>query len=350
VRALITTTVTVPENLRHWRDQLDDEDVIVIAGDQKTPHDDVFKLLDDLPGHNIYLRPTDQERWRCSEPTGWSCVQRRNIALLEALKEGADTITTVDTDNYPLGPRWFQEADRALATTFARTSQVQPKHSDVPGWYDPGILCNPSVHHRGMPVSELHGPRAISEFEATDLRIGVVASLWLEDPDVSACERIAVDPVVTSVIGVTTLSGTTWAPFNSQATTYRREVAPVMAVWPHVGRYDDIWGSYLARAAFMVTGHSVYYGYPLVRQQRHPHDLLRDLREEMFGMRYTEELVAELYHAAVGVGSITRLRAPNLVEVGRQLTVRLGRFEWMPPNTLRFFDAWFKDVEEAMQR
>jgi hypothetical protein len=344
-RALITTTVTVPDNLEAWRRHMKDDDIIIVAGDLKTPHDAVVKTLANLPGDNVYLDPDDQIKWLCSEVIGWNSIQRRNVALLEALSRGAEIITTVDTDNFPVGADWFDEVDRRLAPEKAMITTVTTRRDDEPGWYDPGVLCQPPVSHRGMPIGRVHEPWSATSWIDDWPKIGVVASLWKGDPDVGAHYRMANDPWVTSVIGEATLDARTWAPFNSQATTYLREVAPVMAVWPHVGRYDDIWASYLARATFMITGHQVYYGAPLVHQDRHPHDLVTDLEREIFGLRFTGMLTRELYRA---VGEMPASIPHDVTRIARYLTLRLETLDWLPRNLLRFFSAWSRDLRRVM--
>src|SRR5687767_10437313 len=105
-RALITTTIRVPHNLREWRRAgFDDDDVFIIAGDQRTPHSDMIAFLRTLPGNNIYLAPHDQEKWASSKVIEWHSIQRRNIALLEAMKLKPEWIITVDDDNWPIDPR-----------------------------------------------------------------------------------------------------------------------------------------------------------------------------------------------------------------------------------------------------
>jgi hypothetical protein len=48
---------------------------------------------------------------------------------------------------------------------------------------------------------------------------------------------------------------------------------------PHVGRMDDIWAGYLVEA----MGFRVVYQRPSVRQQRNPHNLLKDFENECLG-------------------------------------------------------------------
>ena len=40
----------------------------------------------------------------------------------------------------------------------------------------------------------------------------------------------------------------TWCPFNSQNTAISRSVIPAYCLSPRVGRYDDIWASYVCLA------------------------------------------------------------------------------------------------------
>jgi len=57
----------------------------------------------------VYLTPDEQCKYKCSELLGWNTITRRNIALLEALRWGADVIITVDDDNIPLSSTYFHD-------------------------------------------------------------------------------------------------------------------------------------------------------------------------------------------------------------------------------------------------
>lgn len=348
MRALITTTITVPENLREWRKHLNDDDVIVVAGDTGGPHNEIRQFLRELPGFNQYVDPEEQAVWRISECIGWKSIQRRNIALLEALEWNPEFITTVDTDNWPVGTQWFAPESYG--------EKLNPLHKDhlktqmiggVP-WYNPGRLCYPSVSHRGMPWSQKYAISGtdLGMHDSMDESIGVWASLWKGDPDIDAIERIAVNPQVRNAASAIFDVGV-WAPFNSQSTTYRANLAPLMMVWPGVGRFDDIFASYLARAVMDIFGYRVYYGYPLVRQDRHEHNLLTDLKGEIFGYEHTEELVAhfrEWVNGELGWEAANRDNVGLIIDKMMSLTNSLKRFDWMPRQTLRTFHAWYQDL------
>jgi hypothetical protein len=54
-----------------------------------------------------------------------------------------------------------------------------------------------------------------------------------------------------------------------------------MLVLVGVGRYDDIWGSYIAQRVMAETGHRVHYGKPFVWQERNPQSIWTNLRDEI---------------------------------------------------------------------
>ena len=81
------------------------------------------------------------------------------------------------------------------------------------------------------------------------------------------------------------------APFNSQNTFLAREVIPYYAVLPHVGRMDDIWGSYILQHYFP---DSVVYNKASVYQDRNVQDLITNLEKKVIGYRNTYKLIRDL--------------------------------------------------------
>jgi hypothetical protein len=86
----------------------------------------------------------------------------------------------------------------------------------------------------------------------------------------------------------------TWAPFNSQNTALLTELIPAYLLFPHIGRYDDIWASYVVRHISDWMGDLVTYGAPLVRQKRNPHNLFKDLDAERLGMENNDTFLQAL--------------------------------------------------------
>jgi hypothetical protein len=139
-------------------------------------------------------------------------------------------------------------------------------------------------------------------------RVGVVNGLIYGDPDIDAVERIVNEPVVSAYrhqarAGVAIDPRFTWSPINSQNTAWRAELAPLMLLPPGVGRYDDIWGSYIAQAVLAATDYKVVFGKPYVTQWRNEHDVVHDLELEVFGMRHTDRFVELVREAPVRAGA-----------------------------------------------
>jgi hypothetical protein len=333
--ALITTTINVPRNLALWRDQLGDGAVFIVAGDKKSPHEDIEYLLSLLPGDNRYLRPEAQEGWEVSEVIGWNCIQRRNIALLEAIALNPDVIVTVDDDNWPGG--WTTEYLSTLGenqTLFLTATQN--------GWYNVGAMLRPAVVHRGFP-QEYRNTRPIVEGSMFSGRIGVHAGLWLGDPDIDAIERMVKDPFVTSILGDATLDLGTWSPFNSQSTAYLGKLAPLMFCFPGVGRMDDIWASYLARRVMDHLWYYAHYGHPHVRQDRNEHNLVRDVEAELLGYEFTLEVAEVLRQVRL---ENTDGVFESMVKCHDAMAANLSHI--LPEQTLSSLTAWQNDVRRAL--
>lgn len=330
--AIITTTINVPNNLRRWGEQLGPNDVIVVAGDQKTPHNDVYKVLEDIGCETRYLHPIDQIEWMSSTATGWNCIQRRNIALLEALRFNPDIIITVDDDNVPTRDNHVQRVRQVLDGQVTTTTMLR----SWTRWYNVGVALSPPVVVRGFPLDRRHDHPDLN-YVTGMLRTGVLASLWLGDPDIDAVTRICHDPQVTDMVSPdVVLAPGTWCPFNSQATAYRRELAPLMMVWPGVGRYDDIWASYLAQRVMEHLGWVVRFGNPLVRQERNPHNLVRDLDQEMYGYRHTGDVTAALRDVT--------LTTTDVIECLRECFTGVRSLTTVPRQTSDSWMAWLEDL------
>lgn len=313
--ALIMTTINVPENLRAWRDCLRTDDVIVVAGDHQTPHEDVAKLLAELPGENVYLPPQEQaRRWPgLSIALSWKTIRRRNLATLAALDYDPAWLLTVDDDNWPqyVSPE-FGDRIRVPLTQGLRDHSMITMSS---GWYNAAGMLHPPVWHRGFPQSfrsdDMRGlgfNDPASMLTTNDAQLAVLALLWHGDPDVDALDRYRDDVEITGWHGGQgiTLAPGTWCPFNGQAVAFVRQLVPAMFWWQHVGRYDDIWASFLTQRVMQELNLVARWGEPLVIQRRAEHTvrdfpaLVRDLEQEMVGYRYNEEVIRFLRELDLG--------------------------------------------------
>lgn len=332
---LITTTINVPHVLKLYR-RYGPDVPFIIAGDLKSPHEAIMELLDEIQPA-IYLEPRYQERYECSEHIGWNCIQRRNIALLEAIKMRPKVIVTIDDDNIPLCADYFGEMYQRV---------TEPYHGRMATnneWFNIGDLIEPRFCHRGFPTRQYEERRyACDIVSATDCKIGIWEGLWLGDPDVGAAFRVAQPAlrllnVCTYAIAV---DKRVYAPINTQNTAaIAVGIAPTFPVFPGVGRYDDIWPSYIAQRIMWENDYYVGYGAPFCWQERNPHSLERDLRMEAFGDKHTEDFC--LFLRTLGI--------PNGDIIGQLQFIyeRLGYFP-MPEQTLDFCAAWLRDLEKVL--
>lgn len=327
---MITTTIQYPKVLALYAKHATtlDNFKIFIAGDLSTP---------DLSGGPwIYLEPeVQQASWKTSRILPWRSITRRNIALLEALKWKADVVVTIDDDNLPLNSDYFHHIQYALECPF---NGLQASSSS--GWFDVGQMVFPSASHRGFPA-EKAGDLAVNPVVGAN--VGVCAGIVLGDPDIAAVTRIATHPIV-HVVSEVLRSGVVVDPsaitvFNTQNTAVLRRFAPALLCCPQFGRYDDIFASLICQRMMREEGYQVYFGQPLVWQQRNPHDLNVDLEAEVFGMKHVVHLAGVLDH--IQTFAVDKHPVRQMYEV-------ISHVDWCPDGVGELVDAWMTDVEAVL--
>lgn len=333
---LITTTIYVPKVLELYR-ALDGEVAIFVAGDRKTPHAEARAFVSGL-GNAVYLSDTDQENlgYRSSELIGWNRIMRRNLALLEAIRAGCDLIVSIDDDNIPVDRGYFRDFAGVLGRPYAG-----PVIHAEAGWFDVGGFFAPPFHHRGFPYDRRHADPGIRVSPCAGGRIGVAAGLWMGDPDVDAMQRITNRPVALQPsemlrAGIA-VAPDCWTTFNTQNTAFIRALAPLMMVLVGVGRYDDIWASYILQRIAREDGLMVHFGRPFVWQERNPHNLWTNLKDEIYGMEHTPRFCRDLDAARLGSG------AP--LEKLARLYEHLATLDYLPEIVVELGRAWCADVE-----
>lgn len=290
VKAIATTTINAPTEAIKRFVEIGKRDgwMVIIAGDFKTPHD-AYKRLEAENSHVIYVWPDQQdERWpELSALIGPNCIQRRNFAVLEAYNRGAEIIAVVDDDNIPYAG-WGQEltVGKEVEVTEFKTKLRVFDPLRVANWPNGELM---QIWHRGFPVqlladrdAEFASSGALKPAKAKR-KVLVQADLWNGDPDVDAVCRIALRPAVTWARLQQPIASDKPMPFNSQNTFLHRSVIPYYFLFPAVGRMDDIWAAYMVQRQFP---NSVVFNNASVYQERNPHDLSKDLENEIIGYRY----------------------------------------------------------------
>jgi hypothetical protein len=276
-KVIATTTINPPTEallkfaaMKDW--------TLVVAGDNKTPHDDYSKI------NCVYLSPKHQQEYdpALSEAIGMNCIQRRNFAYLFAVKElGADIVASIDDDNIPL-PGWGEDLmlGREIGCTQYSTTQDA---------FDPLFVTNhPHIWHRGFPLQLVNGRNA-QGIEVVK-KFNVQADTWNQEPDIDATCRMIYAPNCNFDDNRFPFCADKISPFNSQNTFVMHEVMQNYFLFPHTGRMDDIWASFHAQR----HGASVIYGCASVIQKRNDHDLTKDMKAEYLGYENNLKIIQAL--------------------------------------------------------
>jgi Reversibly glycosylated polypeptide len=298
--AVVTTTIHVPELLRCYAEdarQFGRSDVsFIVVGDRKTPaatRDFCEGLRRSSQAQVVYLDLEDQAAYLTRYPElkrhlPYDSIQRRNVGMLLAYEGGAEVIITIDDDNF------LAEPDFVGRHQIVGSERTLEAFGTPLGWINVCEFLREEhgghFYHRGFPLRMRGRPETRQPIATVATgRVVVNAGLWLDEPDVDAVTRLAA-PVRTTGFrgGNFALAPGSWSPFNSQNTALHRDVIPAYFLSPLVGRYDDIWASYVVCAIATHLGDLITFGHPLVRQTRNPHDYWVDLEMEANGMRLTD--------------------------------------------------------------
>lgn len=247
---------------------------LIIAGDIKTPEKD-------YKNYEGFLSVEAQKRKypELSALIGWNCIQRRNIAILEAINLGADFIALVDDDNIPTeswGDIQYLENVTIINSYKSITEEIV---------MDPFTPTNyRHLWHRGFPIQKLNKRDMVRDIPFKT-KFDILANFWNGDPDIDAICRMEHAPQCEFNLSVFPFCfKDTFSPFNSQNTILSRAAAKQYFLFPGIGRMDDIWASYKLES----EGFKVLYDIPTVFQERNKHDLTKDFKDEYLG--YTETL------------------------------------------------------------
>ena len=323
--AIVSTSINpAPIAYRDWAKAGD----LIVAGDVNSPTE-LAHYLKDIGA--TYLTPAEQTKmYPFSEIIGWRNIQRRNAAIMYAYERNYRYIVTVDDDNVAQ-----QSATQfVMGHIGAMQHPVRNTVSSPTGYLNTGIFCEPHFHQRGTPrgvlVNNVHG---VPVDPAHAPRIVVSQAQVMGDPDTDAIDRIVYHPDVKVCLADVVVTPGVYAAFNSQATVWDGAWAPVMAVLPHIGRYDDIFASFifhrLARDFFV----ALHVGTPCVKQERNEHDLVKDLAAEVWGLNTTITFVDEINRAHISADMPLPMAYSELMVAAAAV---------LPQPTIAFAEEWVR--------
>lgn len=349
---LVSTTVNVPKVLTQYRRLARNHCVgFFIAGDLKT---DAFAQdylgalqtgFEKCKGASgtFYLSPTAQKElgYKSSELIGWNTDSRRNIAVLEALKWGADFLISIDDDMIPFDSTFFDQIAHILGNPFSGLQLGAPSH-----WFDAGNLTCPRYRQRGLP--SFFTPDDQHEF-VTDVQIGAMQGIILGTPDTDAATTIAHRGCFVSSASDVLKQGFVTHPqakcvFNSQITAFRRELAPAFAqFYKWQRRNTDIIASVLMRRIMRERGLYTYFGPPMDYHARAPREPQKDMNSEQWGLNKIGPLQDYLDNTDV-------LRDDDICVTHqlRRIYEDMLTFDMFPRENVECALAWISDCESVL--
>jgi hypothetical protein len=346
---LVLTTINVPFVLQKYCELINNSSHninIIVIEDKKTPSD-AYTYCDSLSSqfdiHIKFVTCSEQEVLLrsfkdISKYIPWNCIQRRNIGILLSYKYGSEVIITIDDDNIPISNDYF---DRHLDIGIVKAMNCINSSN---GWVN---ICeylveerSSSFFHRGFPLMK-RGPSILSQ-SVEHGRIVVNAGLWMGDPDVDALTRLSFPlNVIDSKISNNnlTIGNDSWSPFNSQNTAIIRDVIPAYFLSASVGRYDDIWASYIVGKCAKHLGDYLSYGNPLVNHERNAHDLWKDHDSEVLGLKTTDTFI-QILDSTELIGNSYRECTLELLE---SIEKNLADFDSIFKDSITIFIRGYKE-------
>ena len=233
-KVIVTTTINAPaEALRKFAAMPDWQ--LVVIGDKKTPPD--FHI-----DGAIYVSPEEQKKYDrdLSEALGWNVVERRNYGFLWARDMDPEVVAVVDDDNVPL-ENWGEQI------FVGKEVEVDYYETDLVAFDPVAVTEHSHLWHRGYPP-QLLAERDFGKPNRKVVTPDVQADFWNGDPDIDAFCRMQFKPDVVFDAVRFPLASNKMGPFNSENTFVSPDWLGEYFLFPHVGRFIDIWTAYYVQA------------------------------------------------------------------------------------------------------
>lgn len=314
---LVITTIAAPTaSILRFRRLLEGWPVIVV-GDRKTP----------TPWHvdGIDFIPYDAASSGLAAAIPPDSYSRKNLGYLAAIQAKAPVVVESDDDNFPYD---------SFGTGLSRL--VTGSEIAEGGWVNTyQAFTRQPVWPRGLPLSMV-GPtlkRSLARGRTTQADCPIQQFLADGDPDVDAIYRLTVGDEVAFRGEPLILCPGTYSPLNSQNTVWWPEAYRLLYLPSHVSwRAADIWRGLVATAVAQVRGWTLAVFPSTVRQDRNPHDLMRDFRDEIPVYLETAGILDRLIEVVAGASDTA-----EAVRIGWAALVAMGS---APSDELAVVDAW----------
>ncbi len=298
----------------------------VVIGDAKSPPD--FEL-DGCRYFDLAAQRGLGVALVAHSPTGH--YARKNLGYLAAIRAGAGIIVETDDDNHPLDGFWQARERRPRAALITGA-----------GWINAyRLFTDDVVWPRGLPLDAIHAPLAPYErWPVAPSDCPIQQELADDQADVDAVYRLVLARPVRFAAGrAAALARGAWCPFNSQTTVWWRDAFALLYLPAGCSfRMTDIWRALIAQRIAWENGWRVLFRSPTVRQERNPHDLMRDFADEVPGHLHNRRIAGALETLALdaGIGAI-----PANLQRCYDALIGLGV---LPASERTLLDAWLADL------
>ena len=289
--ALIITSISPPNHvLLACAEGCDQHGIdFIVIGDRRSPPD--FRL-DGCDYWSIERQLDSPLALAQLLPEGH--YSRKNLGYLVAMERGAEVIIETDDDNLPLESFWEE-----------RCKVHEARRISAAGWINPyRYFSDENIWPRGFPLEEIKNPPPIAEGTASALA-PIQQGLTDGNPDVDAIYRLTQTlPITFRQELPLALGPESKAPFNSQNTTWFRDAFPLLYLPSTCSfRMTDIWRSFVAKRICAANGWDILFHSATVFQERNPHDLMTDFRDEISGYLGNADICRELESLEISPGA-----------------------------------------------
>jgi len=180
----------------------------------------------------------------------------------------------------------------------------EARRISAPGWVNPyRYFSDEDIWPRGFPLEAIKTPLPLAESTVPSMA-PIQQGLTDGDPDVDAIYRLTRTlPITFRKDLPLALSPVSRAPFNSQNTTWFKEVFPLLYLPSTCSfRITDIWRSFVAQRICAANGWDILFHSATMLQERNPHDLMADFADEVPGYLNNSTICRELESLKVNPG------------------------------------------------
>jgi Reversibly glycosylated polypeptide len=345
--AIVCTTIFEPRFLDGYldniarHDRIESVEMFVII-DRKTPPTVTVACADARKrGFRVHCPSLEEQEQILAkfpsmrERVPYDSDNRRNIGFLMALQSNAELLISIDDDNYCLNDSDFV-GEHSVVGDVVEVDETECDDS----WFNIGTLLTTDraleIYPRGFPYFARNRQRGVQHGARGTKRVAVNAGLWTSDPDVDAITRLGIAPRVSSANAAPHFLGRrSWSPINTQNTAVTRDA---IAAYYYVrmgfslggltiDRYGDIMSGYFISKCAHERGEAIRVGSPVADHRRTPHNLFKDLYNELACVVMLDDLLPWLVETRLSGSSYADLYADLAARLEERSTAYKG-FIW----------------------